>query len=572
MVQYLDMKWNIKNKIKGKIEDITLHPIIEQLLLQRDITTKDEVEDFFAPNYDDLHDPFLFQDMERVVKRVEKAINNQEIVGIFGDHDADGVSSATVLADGLEMLGLNVDIYIPDKITEGHGINKTAIDEFVSMGITLMFSVDCGTSNTSEVAYANSKNIDVIITDHHHAPEVLPDAYAIINPQLPSEKYPFKHLSGTAVAFKVIEALFNKILPEKIDQLKWLLDVVCVGTIADCMPLVGENRILVKYGLIVLSKTKRLGYQEMINVGGITINQFSPPSANIVAFQMAPRINAAGRMSHAKYAFELMRETDRVIATKQAQILEQQNLDRREITEKLTTEVEKIVEESHGDKAFILISGTDYPVGIVGIIAGRIAEKYGKPTGIFTKYEDESRGSFRSVEGVHIIDVLNDCSKYLEKFGGHAQAAGATIKNKNFDEFCYDANVCVKKSVGDKMYESCVDVDCEILIEDVSRELSTELQKLEPFGEENEEPIFIIRNLVVADIRAIGSEGNHLKMKLSSKDGSIVYDAIAFGLGYMTEIMSIDDVIDIATHIQENEWMGNISVQFNVVDLKILTS
>ncbi len=569
MVQYVDMKWNIKDKKEGKIQNVTLHPIIEQLLLQKEITTKDAVEDFFAPNYDDLHDPFLFQDMERVIERVKKAISNQEIIGIFGDHDADGVSSATVLADGLEMLGLNVDVYIPDKITEGHGINKTAIDEFASMGITLMFSVDCGTSNVDEVVYANSKDIDVIITDHHHAPEMLPDAYAIINPQLPGETYPFKYLSGTAVAFKVIQALFSKIFPEKTGQLKWFLDVVCVGTVADCMPLVDENRILVKYGLIVLSKTKRLGYQEMINVGGIAINQLSVPSANTVAFQMAPRINAAGRMSHAKYAFELMRETDRTLATEQAQILEQQNLDRREITEQLTTEVEKIVEKSHKDKSFILISGTDYPVGIVGIIAGRIAEKYSKPTGIFTEYEDESRGSFRSVDGVHIIDVLNDCSEYLEKFGGHAQAAGAAIKNENFDKFCEAANTCVAQHVGNNIISPGIDVDCEILIEDVSREVSTQLQKLEPFGEKNEEPIFVVRNLVVADIRAIGSDKKHLKMKLTSQNGGVAYDAIAFGRGYMTETIAVNCVIDIAAHIQENEWMGNTSVQFNIVDLKI---
>jgi len=567
MVQCVDMKWNIKDKKEGKIENINLHPIIEQLLLQKDITTREDVESFFAPDYNELHDPFLFENMGRIVRRVKTAINSQEIIGIFGDHDADGVSSATILADGLEKLGLNVDVYIPDKITEGHGINKTAIDEFASMGITLMFSVDCGTSNVDEVAYANEKGIDVIITDHHHAPEILPEAYAIINPQLPSETYPFRHLSGTAVAFKVVQALFSKIAPEKINQLKWLLDVVCVGTVADCMPLVDENRILVKYGLIVLSKTKRLGYQEMINVGGIAINQSSIPSANTVAFQIAPRINAAGRMSHAKYAFELMRETDKSLAHEQAQILEQQNLDRREITEKLTIEVEKIVEENHADKSFILISNVDYPIGIVGIIAGRIADRYNKPTGIFTKYKDESRGSFRSVKGVHVIDILNECSEHLEKFGGHAQAAGAAIKNENFDKFCRVANTCVKKHFGNDVFESCVNADCEILIEDVSRKLSAELQKLEPFGQKNEEPIFIVRNLVIVDIRAIGTEDKHLKMKLSNVDGSITHDAIAFGRGYMTEHISISDIIDIAAHIQENEWMGSISVQFNIVDI-----
>lgn len=563
------MKWNIKNKVDGSIDGIDLHPIVEQLLLQRNLTTKKYVENFFSPSYDELHDPFLFADMERVVKRVKKAIDNQEIIGVFGDHDADGVSSATVLVEGLEKLGLNVDVYIPDKLTEGHGINKKAIDEFEAVGVTLMFSVDCGTSNVTEVAYANKKNIDIIITDHHHAPEILPQAFAIINPQLPQCKYPFKAISGTAVAFKVVQALFEKLAPEKNEQLKWLLDVVCVGTVADCMPLIDENRVLVKYGLLVLSKTRRVGYQEMIAVGNIAISPNKIPSANTVAYQMAPRINAAGRMSHAKYAFELLRETDRRQAGQKAVVLEEQNLERRKITDKLTKEIEKIVEDHHSDKSFILISDKDYPVGIVGIIAGQIAQKYQKPTGIFTEFDDESRGSFRSVEGLHIVDVLDECCEYLEKFGGHEQAAGAVIKNKNFAQFCDAANVCVTKKIGDKKIESCVDVDCEINMKDVDHNLASQLQKLEPYGEANEEPIFVVRNIIINDIRAIGSGGKHLKMKVTSQDGSVVYDAIAFGRGYMTEFMSVGDTIDIAAHIQENEWMGNVNVQFNIVDINL---
>jgi len=564
------MKWNIKKKKEGKIDGVDLHPVVEQLLLQKDIVTKDDVENFFAPKYADLNSPFLFKEMEYVVERVKKAIDAGEIVGVFGDHDADGVSSATVLVEGLEKLGLNVDVYIPDKLTEGHGINRKAIDEFVSIGATLMFSVDCGTSNVEEVKYANDKGLDVIITDHHHAPDALPEAYAIINPQLPNCTYPFKELSGTAVAFKVVQALFEKIKPEKTDQLKWMLDIVCVGTVADCMPLVGENRILVNYGLLVLSKTRRVGYQEMINVGDIAITTNKTPSAGTVAYQIAPRINAAGRMTHAKHAFELMRETQRGEARQKAQSLEKQNIKRREITDKLVSEVEKIVEDEHSDKSFILIVGADYPVGIVGIVAGQIAQKYQKPTGIFTKLENESRGSFRSVEGVHIIDALDACSDHLEKYGGHEQAAGAVIKNENFVQFCTIANEYMTKQIGNKIIEPSIAIDCKLDVEDVDIELARQLQQLEPCGEGNPEPLFALHNVTVQEIRAIGSDGKHLKMKLSNKNSNTMHDAIAFGRGYMTKSVKAGDRIDIAAHIQENEWMGNITVQFNIVDLKIL--
>jgi len=565
VVQCVDMKWNIKSRKKENIKGVDLHPIIEQILLQKDITTKESVEDFFAPNYDKLHSPFLFKDMGRVVKRVQSAIDNQEIVGIFGDHDADGVSSATVLAEGLEKLGLNVDVYIPDKLTQGHGINTKAIDEFVQLGVTLMFSVDCGTSNVGEVEYANAKGLDVIITDHHHAPEILPDAFAIINPQLPKCSYPFRELSGTAVAFKVVQALFEKIKPSEQEQLKWLLDVVCVGTVADCMPLVGENRTLVHYGLIVLSKTNREGYRQLFAVSGINSNGIV---ANTVAFQIAPRINAPGRMSHAKHSFELLRAQHTSEAITLAQFVEDQNKERKKITKILTKRVERIVQKEHMDKSFILISGIDYPVGIVGIIAGQIAQKYQKPTGIFTEFENESRGSFRSIEDLHIVEILDECSEYIEKYGGHEQAAGAIIKNENFKKFCQKANKVAKAKLKDKPDEIVLFADAEIKLKDVDLTLVKQLSTLEPFGEGNEEPIFVIRSLVVDDIKAIGSNQAHLKMTLKSHGAKI--DAIAFGQGFMIEYIKTGDRIDVLANVQKNEWNGNVSVQLNIIDIHIL--
>ncbi len=561
------MNWRIKEKIDKTISGKNLHTVIEQILLHRGIDTADAVDAFFSPEYDrDLHDPLLFNDMHKVVERVKRAVANHEKCGIFGDHDADGVSSATILSEGLEQLGLDVEVYIPDKITEGHGINRTAIDDFATKGVTLFFTVDCGTSNSEEVAYACEQGMDVIITDHHHAPEVLPDAYAIINPQVSGEQYPFKLLSGTAVAFKVVQALYEKMLPEKVEQLKWLLDVVCVGTVADCMPLVGENRVLVKYGLIVLSKTRRIGYQELIATGNVTITPHNVPSAHTVAFQIAPRINAAGRMSHAKHAYALMRETKKDVARALSQDIENQNIQRRQLVDNITREVEKIVEAQWRDRSCIIIASSEYPVGVVGIVAGRIAEKYQKPTGIFAQMGDEGRGSFRSVDGVHIVDVLTHCASHLKKYGGHEKAAGATIAHENIDAFADAADAYVKALSVD-ISEPLLWADAEIALTDVTHEMMHAVKKCEPFGEGNEEPIFCLREVIVDAVRMVGNGQRHMKLRVQSGDGTHAIDGIGFGLGETHPDLRVGEKVTVYAHIQENEWMGNVSVQLNIIDI-----
>lgn len=563
------MRWKIKKRINKKVEIQSLHPAIEQLLLQRNLVDKKSIEEFFSPDYDrGLHDPYLFKDMERVVERVKKAIEKKEKIGIFGDHDADGVSSATILSEGLEKLGLSVDVYIPNKLTEGHGLNVTAIELFSKKGITLLFSVDCGTSNVSAVDIANSKGLDVIITDHHHAPDMLPHAYAIINPQIPDELYPFKDLSGTAAAFKVVQALYTTLLPQEIDQLKWILDVVCVGTIADCMPLVGENRILVKYGLIVLSKTRRIGYQELIAAGNISITENKIPSAHLVAFQIAPRINAAGRMSHAKHAYALMREKDSNKASKQALIIEDQNIQRRRIVDQISRKVEKIVEQEWMNRSFITIASEEYPVGIVGIVAGRIAEKYKKPTGIFSQKNNEGRGSFRSVDGVHIVEVLENCSEYLKKYGGHEKAAGAIIDIDHLAAFAKAADTYTKMVTKNAQPNFMCYADSEIDLSDIDQKFLDVLKKFEPFGENNEEPIFCIRDVIVDAVRIVGNGSKHMKLSLTTSNTNKKVDAIAFGLGATHPDLAPGEMIDVFAHIQENEWMGSVNVQCNIIDIK----
>lgn len=560
------MQWKIKTQ---KIQDdkkVSIHPIIDQLLSQRGISD-DMMESFLVPNYDkDLHDPFLFRDMERAIVRIYEAILKKETIGIFGDHDADGVSSAVLLAEGLEALGANVSVYIPDKITEGHGINVDAIDQFVNEDVRVMISVDCGTSSYDAVDYAKQKNIDVIITDHHHAPENLPQAYAIINPKIKKETYPFAELSGTSVAFKVLQALYMRYAPDREAQLKWFLDVVCVGTIADCVPLIGENRTLVSYGLMVLNKTRRVGYKEICAVGQFCKNA-EEIRAETVAFHLAPRINAAGRMVHAKHAYDLLRETDVSKARDKAIFIEELNEKRKHVTDKITRHVEKIVDQEQRGRSFIIVAGDDYPVGIIGIVAGRIAEKYRKPTGIFTRFDTESRGSFRSANGVHVVDALHACEKHIMKFGGHEKAAGATVRHEDFDLFSQKINEHVA-NILEEMPAPYISADMEISLSDVTLELTDLITALEPFGEGNAEPVFVIRDVIVADVRMVGSTGAHVKMVCADPcKARLRIDAIGFFMKEKFQDIIQNDCVDIIARIQKNEWNGQVSVQLHLLDI-----
>lgn len=559
------MEWDVKKQIMGSISGVDMHPMVEQLLLQREITTPDAVEAFLHPHYEThTHDPYLFVEMPKVVTRIGTARSNNEIVGIFGDHDVDGVSGATVLADGLEALGINIRVYIPDKHSEGHGINIKAVDEFQDAGVTLMISVDCGMSNVDEVAYARKKGIETIIIDHHLVPKIIPDAVAVINPQMPESGYPFKYLCGTGCAFKVVQALYHEFLPEDVDQLKWMLDIVSVGTVADCMPLLGENRTLVKYGLLVLAKTRRIGYQQMIAVGRMPIDENRLPTSTTIAFHIAPRINAAGRMAHARDAYELLREKDADRAYERAQDIEDKNIARRKITERITKEVTAIVARDFADAHFIFVADEDYPVGIVGIIAGRIADTFGKPTGIFHIDGDEARGSFRTPKHVNIVDVLNESSDHLEKFGGHAAAAGATVKVENIENFVRTANTSIQKMLGAVPPEKKVMADLLVRAKDIDIDLLHDLRKFEPFGQENPEPLFHITGLVVSDVRAIGKNNKHLKLKVETPDAPKMFDVIGFSKGEDAKLLPPGTAIELMAHIQENEWMGNVSIQFNM--------
>ncbi len=546
----------------------SLHPVVALLLEQRGYSEEDEQVHFLSPQYDrDLHDPFLFSQMERVVERIGSSLKRGETIGIFGDYDADGVTSSVVMRESLQNLGGSVIVYIPQKDTEGHGLSTQALDFFTKGGARLIMTLDCGMMNHEEIDEANMLGLDVIIIDHHHVPDVLPSAYAIINPKLIGETYPFRDLCGAGTAFKVAQALFRRLAPEKEDQIKWLLDIVATGTVADVMPLVGENRVLVTYGLIVLSRTRRIGFQEMFRVGRMPFNAENRPSARDIAFQIAPRINAASRMAHAMLAHDLLMESDTDVASKLALDLENHNNARRKLSTDIAEQVMLLVESEYHDKKFIFAVGEAYPFGIVGLIAGRIAHTYRKPTCILFRGATESMGSFRSIPEFNIIEAIEKCADLLVKFGGHSQAAGMTIKNENLDAFYERFSALVENDLREVVTEPEVWVDMEITPTDIVPQLVRDIARFAPFGEGNSEPVFSLSDMRVKQARFVGNGNKHLKFSLESPDGLKSFDAIGFSLGERFPSIIAGDRLDIAFTLGENVWNGRSSIQLKLIDI-----
>ncbi len=563
------MRWQYKQTILPESKDSTYHPIIEALLQERGLLGEEERKEFLMPDYDrDTHDPFLFSQMKRVVERFGQALEKKEKLGIFGDFDADGVTSSVLMREAMLELGIDSEVYIPEKLSEGHGLNSKAVEFFKEKGASLVVTLDCGMMNHEEIALANTLGMEVIVIDHHHVPEVLPEAYAIINPKLPGETYPFRELCGAGTTFKVVQALFLHLKPEGSDQLKWLLDVVATGTVADVMPLIGENRVLVKYGLIVLSKTRRAGFQAMIETGRLPFGEGMPPTARDIGFQIAPRINAASRMAHGMLAHDLLMSKSLDSAKPLSVELEKHNTERRKISTTTADAVKKLAEEKFLDKKFIFAAHEDYPYGIVGLIAGRIANELRKPACILTKGETESRGSFRSVPEFNVIEALEECSDILVKYGGHAAAAGMTIHNDHLDTFYERFNALAEAKLATVDTDSLLMLDMPVTLEHLSPALYRDLLKFAPFGEGNLEPVFGLEKVVLDDVRFVGAGEKHLKLRIKGKNGGKVLDAIAFNLGEKYGDLLVGQEIDIAFTLDENTWNGNTALQLKVVDIQ----
>jgi single-stranded-DNA-specific exonuclease len=566
--------WKVQSELEIKnngVDGETLHPVVSILLKRLGVKDARAMQQFFSPEYDrDLHDPFLFVRMSVVIERIRKAKENAERVGVFGDFDVDGVTSSALLRMVLGALDIPCSIYIPDKNTEGHGLHLNAIEVFAKEGVTLIMTTDCGMSNVEQVDAANALGMDVIIIDHHHVPEILPKAHAIINAQMNDSGYPFRGLCAVGTVFKVAQAVYQTFLPNKLDQLKWFLDVVAVGTVADCMPLIDENRVMVKYGLIVLSKTRRIGFQEMFAVGRIPIDENHIPDSRMIGFQIAPRINAAGRMAHAQVAHELLMCEDRSVARGLALDIEANNVARQKISTQTTDQVRKVAQLQYDDKKFIFAVSEHYPLGIVGLVAGRIAHELNKPTAVFQKGEYESQGSFRSIPSINIIEAIEECGDLLVKFGGHAMAAGLTIKNENLEAFYEKLNGIIEKKLEGIVVEPEILIDMKLSPYHITPQLVGEIAKMAPFGEGNHEPVFLLENMIVQFVRTIGNGDKHLKLTLRSEDAEQkTFDAIGFGLGVKFPDLTVGQKIDVVFQLEANVWNGKTTTQLKLTDMRL---
>lgn len=562
--------WKIKPEIsenQGATSDI--HPIIFGLLAQRGISVSDML-DFLSPEYArHIRDPHLFTQMNRVLERLEAAMNREEKVLIFGDYDADGITSTVILKKALDKIGLKPLTYIPDKEKEGYGMNLPAVESFTDQGVKLILTVDCGIANAAEIRRAAELGMDVIVIDHHNILPEIPPAYAIINPKMPDSGYPFAGLAGVGVTFKVVQAIFDRFLPKESEHSKWLLDLVAIGTIADSVPLIDENRILARFGFLVLAKTRNVGLQELFKVGSVRIDENNLPDSHKVAFQVVPRINAASRVDHADLALSLLVEEDIVQAREKALELESKNQYRQKITEEIYREVRIIAENAFKDRNVILAAGEHFPAGILGLVASRVSEEFRKPSIILQQKGGELRGSLRSVPGVDVFELLKACHEQLIKFGGHSQAAGMAVTKANLDAF-YEK---FERLAGEKLSELdgtvTLDIDTELLPAQIDFHLAGELKKLEPFGMGNPEPIFLMKNLTVQEAKFLGNGEKHLKLFLKAADGSPkIFEAIGFGIAQQNLHLKAGDGIDLAFHLEEDEWNGNKKLQLKIVDLR----
>ncbi|MFA6254626.1 MAG: single-stranded-DNA-specific exonuclease RecJ [Patescibacteria group bacterium] len=548
-----------------------INPIVLQLLFNRGVDSQQKIDEFLNPDYgENLHDPFLFSEMTKAVERILLAVENKEKIVVYGDYDADGVTACALMVELLKNLGNEADIYIPFRETEGYGLNEEATTELARKGTKLLITVDCGISNKKEIDLLNQKGVDVIVTDHHHEPLEIPTALAVINPNLEKEKYPFKGLTGVGVAFKIAQAIIQKHKDFKVNQLeegfeKWLLDLVAIGTIADLQPILGENRVLVKYGLIVLQKTKRLGLLKLIELMSSNLTQVDE---RVVGWQIAPRLNAAGRLNHASSAYQLLIIDDLKEAERLAKELNQTNIERQQLTEKINGEAKTLIGEVKEQKIIIVV-GQNWPTGIVGLVAGRITDEFHRPSLVISKYNGEIIGSGRSIPEFNIIEAIEKANKYLSRYGGHAQACGFTIKNEeSLEEFIAKMNELAKAELTGKDITPLLKVDLTIKLEDVNWELFDELEKFIPYGEGNPKPIFLASDLTVVEAQTVGQDRKHMRLMVKHTT-PIIRKTIGFCFGDWCAKLKTGDKVDMVFEVDVNEWNGNRELQLKIVDLKI---
>ncbi len=559
----MNKKWEINKPDEIKVKELqtkyNINKLLAIILVNRGITTGEQIKLFLNPTRKDFYNPKLMPDMEKAVKRIEKAIKNKEKVMIYGDYDVDGITSVTVLKSFLKERGLQVDEYIPNRLDEGYGLNKPAVEKIAMQKYDLMITVDCGISAIEEVKYANSLGLEVIITDHHEPGEILPEAIAVVDTKRKDNIYPFRNLAGVGVVFKLIQAISQSLNLEEKEYLKYL-DIVSVGTISDIVPLVDENRVIVKLGLKLVEQTRNLGLKKILEISG-----YKKVDSTTISFGIAPRINACGRMGHQEEALELFLSNDEEKVNKLAENLNEYNKQRQEKEKQIYNEaLEKIQKDSLDKNNIMVIDGENWHHGVIGIVASKITEIYFKPSILLCFDKKEGKGSGRSIPGFDLHEALTRCNNYLEKFGGHSMAIGLSIAKDNLEPLRNELNKIAEEKEIDKIVP-ILKIDSQIDLEDINKEVVESLNKLEPFGEENKMPLFVFKRLKIESIRAL-SEGKHIKLTFKQANRNII-NAMGFNLGYFTNDFKIGDKVDIVGTLEVNKFNGEENIQILLKDM-----
>ncbi len=545
-----------------------------QLFFNRGISSLAMAKDFLYGDYSvDKHDPFLLTNMKAAVGLIINKIKLGELIVIYGDYDADGVTSSAVLFETLKLLKGRVEVYIPDRVSEGYGLNKEALKEIEKMGASLVITVDNGIRSKEEVKFAQELGMQVIITDHHIPADDKDDwpATIIVNPWICPEAYPFSPLAGVGVAGKVATAVISETnldVEMKVKLEERILDLVALGTIADCVPLNGENRLLVKKGLEVMNRRKRMGLNELMEVAKLdkskTIDSWN------IGFQLAPRLNAAGRLNHANASFELLTATEVTKARTLSSELNHNNSTRQQITDEMVNRAVADYEIGEGSNLIIALSpaGEIWNEGVIGLAAGRLVEKYYRPALVITGENGHFKGSGRSIKELNLIAALTEVGEYLVKFGGHKAACGFSIDGQeNLHGFMRAISALVDSKLGGMILKPSLELDEEITLKEATEELIAEIEALAPFGEANPKPLLLTSNIKIVDILKMGSEAQHLKLRLQQND-SPLKTAIAFSAPSLWLDLRIGDIIDLVYYLEINDFNGKREPQLRIVDIK----
>lgn len=558
------IKWLIKKQDEAAVAEIRKQfgfcDAVARVLYNRGLTDRKSIESFFDIDIANLHDPLLLADMERATSRIKRAVENGEKITVYGDYDVDGITSVVLMYRCLTSLGANVDYYIPDRTEEGYGLNSSALRSIYDSGTSLIVTVDTGTTAVEEIAEAENYGLDVIVTDHHECKPTLPVCVAVVNPKRPDSVYPYKELAGVGVVFKLVCALIG----DSTKAFSLYGDLVSIGTIADIMPLVDENRVLVSLGLDLLRKRPSCGIKALLEAsGGYKHGQIT---ASTIAFQVAPRINAAGRIGDPKRSVELLLCEEPEQAASLAEGLCDENRTRRQMEADIIADVEKMLENRNPSDRIIVVGSENWHHGVIGIVASKIVEKYHLPCILVCFDGDRAKGSARSIKDVSMFELLTQSSRHLEKFGGHEMAAGLTLARKDFDGFVRDITAIANEKITDDMMIPVVESECEIPFSEISLDTVHELQRLEPFGTGNPTPNFAFGNVVISDIIAVGA-GMHLKLTFSYSGQD--FSAMLFGTTLQDFDFATGDTVDIVFSMSENFFNNRYSLNMSLKRMRL---